>query len=402
MSFDPLKFTSDAGRSIGSLVTSSATSLTSKASDSFTSALSQTGLSLDSIKNVAASKLDSMINFFNPDTNLQNNFARISPKELFISRSLSSPLDSDPSSKTKDSRAQTVGGDKDQYPENLGNECMSIRFAKYVRSDAITRAKFQSQYEARLPLPRNLAETHEVNLNPQETNIFQAISGQIKEIGSSLGISADTGTSFKEKLDNSFALGLYTAKSVAPAEAAGLLGQEFGATLNPHMSVFFNGVAMRDAFDFQWLFTPRNKNETAIIKKMISEFKKRTLPRVSSGHQNIMDYPDMVEITLFPWNNNVSHQSSISNIQQSAPVYKRGLIQSINVDYAPNGLSFFKGENPSATFITFGFRFQEIEIFTSTDFGGNFAEDVSDKFMKGAELVGANPTAAADGSPPGS
>ena len=38
-----------------------------------------------------------------------------------------------------------------------------------------------------------------------------------------------------------------------------------------------------------------------IIKNIIKQIKQRTLPKVNQGDQNIMSYPEMVRITLKPW-----------------------------------------------------------------------------------------------------
>ena len=62
MAFDPLNFAADTGKTIASQVTGVASSLTSSAGN-FISGLSKSGLSLDSLRSVAASKLDSLSNF---------------------------------------------------------------------------------------------------------------------------------------------------------------------------------------------------------------------------------------------------------------------------------------------------------------------------------------------------
>ncbi len=60
MAFDPLNFTSNAGKTIGSLATQSASAVTSGLSGNFINGLSKTGLSLDSLKSVSAEKMDSL------------------------------------------------------------------------------------------------------------------------------------------------------------------------------------------------------------------------------------------------------------------------------------------------------------------------------------------------------
>jgi hypothetical protein len=84
----------------------------------------------------------------------------------------------------------------------------------------------------------------------------------------------------------------------------------------------------------------------------------------------------MVEIQLYPWADTTDPTSGI----QSMPIYKRGMIESINVNYTPTGLSLFDDDNP--VFVIFSFLFQEIEVFTANDFGaGSF--DVTQILDKG-------------------
>ena len=71
----------------------------------------------------------------------------------------------------------------------------------------------------------------------------------------------------------------------------------------------------------------------------------------------------MVEIELYPW-------AESKGGLQTMPIYKRGMIESINVNYTPTGLSLFADDN-APVFVIFSFLFQEIEVFTANDFGGD-------------------------------
>ncbi len=386
MAFDSLNFVSDTGKNIGSMVTSSASSLTSKLGSTI-SGLSKSGLSLDGLKTVASSKLDSLSNSLNPDTNLFSNFGRISASELLSSRSNSQKGGGDPSTTVRASqnnqKTQTM-----KYPlsEDIQTDFMKIKFAKYVRPSAVERGTFNTEMEISLPLPRDLRDTHSVQLNAQATSIIGALTGTLETLGNEL-LSTNTSLSMKDYLTEGAGVGYYAAKAamskasplgISGEQIADTFGQYIGAVPNPHISLFFNGVDIRGAIEFSWLFSPRNAAESMRIKEIIREFKSRTLPPVSNGSGNLMGYPNMVEIELYPW---VDTNDPITGVQ-TMPIYKRGMIESINVNYTPTGLSLFKDDHP--VFVIFSFLFQEIEVFTAEDFGGNSfdANQVVDKAVE--------------------
>jgi hypothetical protein len=373
MAFDSLNFVSDAGKNIGSMVTGSASSLTSKLGSTI-SGLSKSGLSLDGLKSVASSKLDSLSNSLNPDTSLSSNFARVSPSELLSSRSNSQTESGDPATAINASqnnqKSQTM-----EYPlsRDIQTDFMKVKFSKYVRPSAVERGTFNTEMEICLPLPRDLRDTHSVQLNAQATSIVGAMAGTLETLGKELQ-AKNTSLSMKDYLTEGGGIGYYAAKAaVASSSPLGMSGEQIadtfgqfiGAIPNPHISLFFNGVDIRGAIEFSWLFSPKNAAESMRIKEIIREFKSRTLPSVTNGSGNIMGYPNMVEIELYPWADTNDPTSGL----QTMPIYKRGMIESINVNYTPTGLTLFKDDNP--VFVIFSFLFQEIEVFTANDFGGN-------------------------------
>jgi hypothetical protein len=373
MAFDSLNFVSDAGKNIGSMVTGAASSLTSKLGSTI-SGLSKSGLSLDGLKSVASSKLDSLSNSLNPDTSLSSNFARVSPSELLSSRSNSQTESGDPATAINASqnnqKSQTL-----EYPlsRDIQTDFMKVKFSKYVRPSAIERGTFNTEMEICLPLPRDLRDTHSVQLNAQATSIVGAMAGTLETLGKELQ-AKNTSLSMKDYLTEGGGIGYYAAKAAVASSSplgksgeqiADTYGQYIGAIPNPHISLFFNGVDIRGAIEFSWLFSPKNAAESMRIKEIIREFKSRTLPSVTNGSGNIMGYPNMVEIELYPWADTNDPTSGL----QTMPIYKRGMIESINVNYTPTGLTLFNDDNP--VFVIFSFLFQEIEVFTANDFGGN-------------------------------
>jgi hypothetical protein len=364
MAFDPLNFVADTGKTIASQVTGVASSVTSSAGN-FISGLSKSGLSLDSLKSVAASKLDSLSNFLQGDTDLTSNFSRITQQQLVSGRSSSS---SDPEQNVPKSQKE---GDTVfiTYPPDLGDHWLSVEFMKYDRPSAINPVKFHSEFTVNLPLPSQLADTFAVRLSPQDTGLLGAVANQLESAKKEF--SRQGASDIQTLLNDSAGFAVQAGQQavggavgailgVSGEQVVGTMAQAAGMIPNPHISVFFQGVDIRPAMEFSWMFSPRNVVESALIKDIIKKFKQRILPEVSASAQNLMSYPYMVQLTLHPWNGN-----------QTMPVYKRGLIEGMNVNYTPGGLSFFDDTSTNPVFVTFSFTFHEIEVFTANDFGQN-------------------------------
>ena len=387
MAFDPLNFTSNAGKTIGSLATQSASAVTSGLSGNFINGLSKTGLSLDSLKSVSAEKMDSL----NSSLSGVAGF-RITQQDLFKSRSSAS---SEPTTAVNRSR-ESQQTKQERFPLSLSdNECMLIEFSKYDRPSPLMPAKFNTEYSVSLPLPRDLSETHSVRINPQDTGLLGMFTDQIKSIAT--GITGENKRSSADLAEDSIGIMYAGAKTAISGiniagingeQAAETAGQFLKAVPNPHISVFFNGVDMRQPMEFSWLFTARNVTESNKIKNIIKQFKKRTLPAVSTGAQNLMSYPQMVRLTLMPWGETFIPGSEWSG---TMPIYKLGLISAINVNYSPNGLSFFNDDMASPVFVVFSFTFQEIEVITGLDYGNDdgptLAKDIGNMVGRAKDAV---------------
>ena len=386
MAFDPLNFTSNAGKTIGSLATQSASAITSGLSGNFITGLSKTGLSLDSLKSIASDKMDSLNSALSGVTGF-----RITQQDLFKSRSTSS---SEPITAV-DEAQKSLQIKTEKFPSKLSNEYMLIEFSKYDRPSPLMPAKFSTEYAVSLPLPQDLSEQHSVRINPQDTGLLGMFTDQIKSIitgvqGKETRSSADLAedsmgimyAGAKNAVNRNIGLNVLGINGEQAAETA---GQFLKAVPNPHISVFFNGVDMRPEMEFSWLFTARNEAESGTIKNIIREFKRRILPAVSTGAQNLMAYPQMVKLTLFPWGENFIEGFNWSG---TMPIYKLGLISAIHVNYSPNGLSFFNDGAASPTFVVFSFTFQEIEVITGKDYGNRDGPTLASLVAEQEKLVG--------------
>ena len=260
----------------------------------------------------------------------------------------------------------------------LGGDYMQVEFSKYVRPSPNVPATASPNLTIQLPLPRDLQEVNSVRLDPQDTRI----AGQLTNILDTVKDKLSAGSQFLEnpeqliqrfKKETPAALGLLAASlsnSLSGGTVLGVpmstlfatVGQYSGVTLNPQISVFFQGVDIRPPMEFSWLFSPKNEREFMNVKRIIKEMRQRVLPRKSEDSaKSFLSYPNLVNIKLYPWEATHGEDSPM-------PRYKSGFIEAMHVNYTPSGLSFFHDNNP--VFIVLSFIFQEIEVWTAEDYDG--------------------------------
>lgn len=353
--------------------------------------LSSAGLSVGAIASTVSTGLDNAIGKLKSDvtTLTQKITSRTKPADLINKRK------SDKGSKKKfaeshmpqrkiaDSRVTRVG--TLSYPPDMRKYYINFAFGKYERPNPyLEKSAFSPNFHVALPMPSNLIDPSGVKLKTAElggvlgaaAENVSAIIQDIKAGGSTGSPSAGTAKNIANQAVGAVYATAYEVASAIPGldDIAGTAGQLLGAVPNPHVTVFFQGVDLR-THSFTWRFAPKNVTESIIVQTIVREFKKRMLPNYKWGAANILGYPEMVQITLEP------------EMEMQLYKFKPCMISAVNVNYAPNGVpSFFSGTKyPTA--IEFQVNFQELEIFTSQDYGGtngDFAgttgEDIKNSF----------------------
>ena len=145
-----------------------------------------------------------------------------------------------------------------------------------------------------LPMPSNIGDTNQVNwgddtLNPlaafgaeQIGNVLQGgdfLKGSIDAIKNAAKTAENVATLgggqdllvnyFKSTLINQFG---------ANTTPEGLLSRGTGSVLNPNLELLFSGVNLR-SFVFDFDFTPRNLEESNVVKQIIRIFKQSMAPK---------------------------------------------------------------------------------------------------------------------------
>ena len=311
--------------------------------------------------------------FFKSGTSEQN---RVSPKEIenrLLAGEAETTLDAVQKINSTDITQSMVM----QFPDQMGHYYMSLDFQSYERPSPQMQALFKRFRTIQLPIPRDLKENFDLDVNQKAQG---GLAGGLADLGTDLLRGAG------ESAGGEFAILYATLAQKFEGSAADALGQSLGAVPNPHLQAIFSGVDLR-THTFQWTFAPRNVQESKNLKAIINEIKKNSLPAYSTTGTAALQYPPMVEIKLMPWGDGLIK-------------FKKCLIKSVSVNYAPAGLPSFFASQPGdtekyPTMIQLELQMLETEIQTAKDYGlvpsdrSDKLEQFKDAIENGADKLGA-------------
>jgi hypothetical protein len=135
----------------------------------------------------------------------------------------------------------------------------------------------------------------------------------------------------------------------------GPISQGLGATLNPKASLLFSGVDLKD-YSFQWTLAPTEQAESELLRRIVRRLKENALPSYSAetvATRVLLKYPSTVDIFLL----GVDPNHFIR--------FKTAMIESVSVNYTPNGLSVLRGGKPAA--VELSINLQEMDIHTADE-----------------------------------
>ena len=215
-------------------------------------------------------------------------------------------------------------------------------------------------------LPPNVKDATSVGYNNAEMGVIGAAAAGSAGVVDALrkgdlsGLASTLGTAAKDLLATAgLGLGsefLGTLAGVDPEGLKGFAKKAFGQASNPYMEVLFEGVEMR-TFTYNFTFSPRNKEETEDVKKIISMFRFHMMPELNGGSSAFMTLPStfdihyMYQVTPDESNEN-NYYTKIATC----------VLKGCDVDYTPNGVKSFASGAP--TQITMSLSFQETEMLT--------------------------------------
>lgn len=259
------------------------------------------------------------------------------------------------------------------------NYCIQFRFAEYKKPSSRSSGSITPKVTIRLPIPRNLVDTFSEsygteNLGPiigaaieGVTNISQGnftqaaanFGGGAAAIG--IGIASGIAGEVINKLPNRGALSnvIGDIGRQIPNAASALSGKLF----NPFQTVLYKNPEFK-RFTFDWLLTPKNTDETKVLKEIITRIQYHMSPSYSSFGSAVMNYPDIVQTELLTSENPADYLFK----------FKKCVVTNFSVNYVPAGTPSFFKDTKAPTAVRISMQLQEIEIWTKESLESSAAE----------------------------
>tara|TARA_B100000963_G_scaffold337066_1_gene332701 strand:+ start:53 stop:1240 length:1188 start_codon:yes stop_codon:yes gene_type:complete len=147
------------------------------------------------------------------------------------------------------------------------------------------------------------------------------------------------------------------AEGLTGAEGTrGLINKAFGQADNPYMEVLFDAMQLR-TFSYNFTFSPKNKQETEDVQKIIALFRFHMSPELKGAANRFLTLPSEFDIH-YMYQDQAGQASENDFYNKIATCVCTGC----DVNYTPDGVKSFEGGAP--TKITMALSFQETELLT--------------------------------------
>ena len=298
---------------------------------------------------------------------------RIEPKDFETRNASLGGENSNPETAINSSVENTIGVGPLTYPPDPAPYHMIFEFAKYERPNPKNQSTLTTLQTIIMPMPDgsgindhqsfgwNTAPMGIVGVGYENVGAVGTIAGDVADAS---GLTAKLRTLMKPGVD----VGAYLASSALQTLGGGvrsnlatLGGQVIGATANPGLSTFFEGIRFRN-FSFTWTFAPKDETESLLIRRIINAFKVNSLPTFSTTNL-ILNYPLIVK-PKYSLNSDPDEPGYITDFRYCA-------ITDISVRYSPQGEapSFYSGTH-APVFINCTIALQEIEYQLADSYKG--------------------------------
>ncbi len=371
-------------------------SQTSQVFDGLTSELVGAGNALMNSASQAASAVTGFIS--GADAAFSNFITRITPNELLTKRSGISSLI--PAGKIINlNKSSLIGSDSLQFPLNPSDAKYKMRlsFREYVRPSALSAPKIERKNAIILPISADgMREGSRIGWDVQATGLTGAVvnsfggkdaeglkgdlekflnTGDYSQAVDNFNRRAESASSEDAKGAAKVGVAQMVKRYTAQKLGGGLfdLGtQILGEIPNPHPTVLFRGVGLKD-YQFSFRFAPTSEQESKMLRKIINKLKEYSLPKyVSNTDKNMFKYPMMVYPEfVVDGGQSVGKNGAPGELAKVYPFgFKYCVITGITVNYAPVGTPvFFANGQGETAFIDMNLSLQEIEVQTSEDYG---------------------------------
>ena len=283
----------------------------------------------------------------------------------------------------------------------LADYFCTLKFYKYERPEPFKPSDAKHIYQLALPLPTQLMEDTKTDWQTTNMNtVGDIVNGDIAGGVGAIGLRyAGNAISSEAGIAGNFIGGAVAKKFGASAANVGAAGEAVGAGLeqvlppeqistaiqqglgvapNPNQTVFFQGPTLRE-FNFSWTIYPISAEHSRHMQRVFKLLRKYTLPEAAFGRSaSILTYPHLCQMNFYPWDGKgtqIPGAESYGWTTESIIKLKKGVIPSINVNYAPGNIpAFFEGTQ-LPTVIQISLTYKEVEYMMAHDYDDRFLED---------------------------
>ena len=214
-----------------------------------------------------------------------------------------------------------------------------------------------------LPMVPDIQENNAVDWGSDTLSPIQAAAGQIAagaistlasarnatEVGKAAAGVVGNVTGGAQQLINTPGVSNWLKTYFAGKAVNANLLKRAGVAINPNLEVLFNGPQLR-TFTYNFRFTPRDREEARIVRKIIKVFKKTMA--VKRRDKVFLGVPAVYKIQYI-FNTGFRDHPFLNKIKPCA-------LSSFNVSYAPDG-SYMTYEDGSMTSYNVQMKFDELE-----------------------------------------
>lgn len=224
----------------------------------------------------------------------------------------------------------------------------------------------------------NLSTSNSVDWGSDSLNIAQLVGGQLftnyfTSAGSGNAIESMKNLAVQaiQSMGTFADIGVANKNTIAALMAGYLVGNNniatraTGTVINPNMEMLFNGPRMR-TFNFQFDMTPRFKEESDQIKKIIKTFKKYMSPSKTPGNAFLRS--PKIFLLKYIYNGNIKSGVANGNTHPYLNKFKPCALTEFNVNYTPDGSYMTYRDDGSMTKYSISMSFSEIAPIYQSDY----------------------------------
>ena len=232
-----------------------------------------------------------------------------------------------------------------------------------------------------LPMMQTMSTSNSVDWGADKANIFQLVGGAMAanffgRVGNE-GVNPQLLKDTFNKLvgaGGAFAKGSVQEKNAITGILAGYLvgapniaTRATGKVINPNMEMLFSGPRLR-TFNFQFDMTPRNKDESKQIRRIIKTFKQYMSPSKSATGA-FLQSPKIFELEYI-YNGNIQSGPVNGNQHPYLNKFKACALTEFNVNFTPDGSYMTYRDDGSMTKYSITMSFSEISPIFEGDYDG--------------------------------